>query len=158
MAAPEIINDLLHVLQSQFYPDNAKEFYQSRRILLKAITYPAGQLHENGVRLTDDRYKKIIMDVIDGIKRHGDTGHIRFFAGYFLNCIQKHMKHHGYKYYDEGKQARNVSELTMFGIKKNTKEQAAPSGPDMLANLNDILKTPRPKKQVKKNDGQRTLF
>lgn len=149
MPAETLMEDLLRHLRQQFYYGQTKPFQQQRKMLQEALTTPAAWLYARGVTLSEPRLREILMEIITGIKRHGDTGSIRFFAGYFLNCVQKHMKFNGDRYYQEGKAARNQVEKAMGAI------TAVPQAPvdntcERLADLNRLVKAGAPKKRARK--------
>jgi hypothetical protein len=106
--AVEIRNDLLNAIRHQFYGDApAKQFHQDKRFLLNnVVLWPAGYLDRRGVTLPPARYKAILLDVFNGIKAHGQTGAIKYWPGYLMQCVQSHFRIHGEEYYEEGKSLR----------------------------------------------------
>jgi len=150
MPADSLVKNWLHRLKNQFYPDNAKDFYQQRSILITAITTPAHWLDERGVRLPEARIDAILTDILRGIMHHGDTAHIAYFCRYYLKAVQDHMKHQGDKYYEEGKSLRFIVDSALENL---SKKQAAklPDAQDRttseLAALNRLVNATRVKKK-----------
>jgi hypothetical protein len=150
MAADNLVKSFLHRLRTQFYPDDEKGFFQSRSMLITAITLPARWLDERGVRLPEKRIEEILVGIIRGIQHHGDTGRIGYFCAYFLKCVQDHMKHHGDDYYEEGKRLRLVLDTAVENL---TKKQAARLGDAQdrttaeLAALNRLVSSTAVKKR-----------
>jgi hypothetical protein len=106
--AVEIRNDLLNAIRNQFYQDApADQFHKDKAFLLKnVVLWPAGYLDSRGVTLPPARYKAIVLDVINGIKQHGQTEVVKFWPGYLMRCVQSHFRIHGEDYYNEGKALR----------------------------------------------------
>lgn len=161
MTAQTVTDHLLHVLRSQFYPGDAKRYFQQRWQLLRAITELARRMKPLRVVISADRYLEIHMSIIQEIKRHGDTSNIRYFGGYFEHVIQEHMRRHWDVYYSEGKGQRNVVELTMEDIIAGRK-QAAPASQDdtchRLADAARLIKPPKRKRKLVAPTGQGELF
>jgi hypothetical protein len=163
MPADSLLKNWLHRLKNQFYPDNAKDFYQQRSVLITAITTPARWLDERGVRLPEKKLDAILTDILRGIMHHGDTSHIAYFCRYYLKVVQDHMKHQGDKYYEEGKSLRFIVDSTLENL---SKKQAAklPDAQDRttseLAALNRLVNATRVKKKkvAVKTATQQELF
>ncbi len=153
-ASTRIVQDFLHVLRNQFYPDDAKGFYQQRSLLIRGITYPASYLSERGVGLTEADHRRILTDQIRGIQHHGATQKIRFFGRYWLHVIQQHMRHHGETYYDSGKTIRTLAASGLDSIKAKAAASALDTT-DRLAEIHAAIRLPaRRKKQAQKRPEQ----
>ena len=98
-------------MRFQFYGDRPpKRFFQDRNLLLRnVILYPAHWLDERGVSLPSHRYKAIVLDVLQTIKRRSDTRGIQCLSGYLAPCVQTHFKHHGDECYEEAKARRSLT-------------------------------------------------
>lgn len=163
MPADSLVKNWLHRLKNQFYPDNAKDFYQQRSVLITAITTPARWLDERGVRLPEKRMDAILTDILRGIMHHGDTARIGYFCRYYLKAVQDHMTHQGEKYYEEGKSLRFIVDTALENL---SKKQAAklPDAQDRttveLAALNRLVQSTRVKKKkvAVKTATQQELF
>ena len=148
MSADLLIESLVGMLRRQFYPDRsqAKAFFQQRTMLLRAVLYLASWLKERGVWLKEDRYRQILMEIVQGIKQHGATAEIRNFGAYFLHAVQEHVKIHGDRYYQEGKSIRNAVDQALSTLPK-----AQASDPeafiDQLAQAAALLKAGAPKRK-----------
>jgi hypothetical protein len=84
-----IVDDFLRQLRA-FYPCD-KPFYQQRRYLIQAITYPARWVHKRGVFLPEADHRAILDEIISGIRKHGNLATVRNFGVYFLDCVQRHF-------------------------------------------------------------------
>lgn len=157
-AAPRIIADFLHILRTQFYPDDEKGYFQQRWMLLRGITEPARYLAKRGVGLTEADHRKVLTEQIRTIQHHGNTRGIRYFGRYWLHVIQEHMKHHGEDYYDSGKQLRTVADAAVDSIKAKAALQALETT-DRLAEIHAAIRPPsRKKKAAGSAAGQPELF
>jgi len=130
----QLTESFLRHIRKQFYPagrDGDKRFFQERRMLLQAITWPARWLDERVVRLTATRYKELLNTIISTIVRHGDVSKVRSFGRYLLHSIQEHMRHHGDEYYDVGKASRSLVTDVMLRVRqaKDAPRKIAPSPP-----------------------------
>lgn len=153
----EIVQDLMRAIQNQFYPDSfcdkkaAKQWGQdSNFIRLRVVLWPASWLNKRGVTLKPIRYKQIILEVLNEIKAHGQTGVIKYWPGYLAKCIQERFKYRSEEIYQEGKNLRALTENTLASLGSINH-----SGPDPIRVLaearNDLLKTKKkPSKQAPK--------
>lgn len=148
MTPSELGNTMLVMIRDQFYPDDHKGFYQERTLLLQAVTYPAQWFETRGVKVTESRYREILMEVIQTIKRYGNTAKIQRFSAYLLHAIQTHMRFHGDQYYEEGKRTRQAVEEVMLGLRK----KAAPASDETVPVLAELHRTLRPYKQGRKKN------
>lgn len=137
------VTDYLHVLRTQFYPDDPAGFGQQYSMLVLAITTPANWLEDRGVQLPEKRLREILDEIIVGIKRFGDTGHVKFFCRYFLFAVQEHMKHHGERYYEEGKTLRFIMDTTLEHLSKKQRarlEEAKDATSTRLSELHRLVR------------------
>ena len=138
----DLVNLFLRSIRNQFYQGHEKLFFQEKRMLLMAITYPASYLKERGVGLPATRYKALLTEVIRTINAHGNLKAVRSPGRYLLHAVQQHMLHQGDTYYEVGKRTRNALEDVMRGLKPRTKgaviQEAVPIVP-ALAEAHAIL-------------------
>lgn len=149
--AADMCERLLVNIRRQFYPDQDKPYFQQRRELLRAITYPAAWLKGKGVFLPLDRYERVIMEQLQEIKRHGATDQIRHFPGYLGRCLKLHFQHQAETYYNEGKDLRNLIDLTLTRALAQTKAMPARDAETQTNALasahHDILAAGRPRRK-----------
>jgi len=117
----------LRSIRNQFYQGHEKLFYQEKNLLMQAICWPARYLDERAVKISAERYKALLTDVIRTIKAKGQLGSVRSPGRYLLHCVQEHMKHQGETYYDAGKATRNAIDDFMMGLKTPKRGAAIPS-------------------------------
>ena len=112
----------------------------------------------NGVyTLPSHRYKGIVLDVLQTIKRHGDTRGIQYLPGYLAHCLQTHFKHHGDEYYEEAKALRSLTGDVIAALAKLPSRNEPDLVPTLAALRNEL--TPRKRKTKNKpNAGQPSLF
>jgi hypothetical protein len=144
--AERIVKDYLHTLRNQFYPDDAKAFYQQRWLLIRAISYPSAYLAERQVGLTEADHRNLLTEQIRGIMHHGNTRQIKHFGRYFLHVIQKHMAHHGEDYYESGKAIRAWAESALENAKAKAAIQAIDET-ERLAALHASIAVPTRKRK-----------
>ena len=87
-------------------------------MIKKAMTYPAHWLQKRQVPLSEARYRQIMVEIIDTMARMGNLEKVTFISRYVLHCVQEHMKHHGDRYYAEGKAIRNRVNILMTAVEK----------------------------------------
>ena len=101
---------LLDQIKTRFYRSNAlqKRFYQDRRMLLYALTWPAKWLDRRALPITSQAYQKLLSDRLEDIATHGDPKRYQnYFPRYLLKTIQDWFAHHGEALYEELKHVRN---------------------------------------------------
>lgn len=149
----EMVADLLAAIRGAFYGDlSDKQWHQEQRFLTRVVTWPAGWLTRRAVTLPPERYKAIVLEILDGVKVHGATGTIEFWPGYLLRCVQAHFRVHGEDYYNEGK---TVSAAVAKAMGSVGRHQVDPI--EALAAANSVL-SKRPVRTAKKQPEQPTLF
>jgi hypothetical protein len=119
--AGDLILEFLQMIRSQFYFDKPDfHFHQHRSILIKAFTYPASYLAARGMtqELPAARYRHLVQDVIQEVKRFGQMSSAISPAHYFFKVMQTHMQHHGEDYYDECRSVRNAVAQITAGVSK----------------------------------------
>jgi hypothetical protein len=137
---------LLKHIQQQFYPDNPKRFHRDRRMLLKAITWPATWLREKGLNETNvmpsDRYRQLILDQINEVKRYGQyMKYGEYFPGYLMKCIQNWFIHQGDGFYEQLKGARSLFDIALVKVQNlPAREVAQPPVVDVLAAAHGLVK------------------
>jgi hypothetical protein len=117
----DLVQEFLQMIRNQFYFDKPDfHFHQHRSILIKAFTYPASWLATRGMtrEIPADRYRQLIQDVIQEVKRFGQMSTSRSPAHYFFKVMQTHMQHHGEDYYDECRSVRNAVAQITAGMTK----------------------------------------
>lgn len=153
MKDADFVRDYLHVLRTQFYPDDAAGFGQQKTILIDAITTPARWLDERGVKLPEKQLRSIMDEIIVGVKRFGDTANIGYFCRYFLKVVQDHMRFQGERYYEEGKSLRHVTEQALEFLSSKQRAKLPDAQDDTttkLADLNRLMKATQTQRRKEK--------
>ncbi|CAN5356812.1 hypothetical protein BH09VER1_BH09VER1_28850 [soil metagenome] len=162
--ASAMLEEYLRRVRSQFMADlPEKAYFQQRRLLIQAITFPAAYLHERGVWLPVKRLREILDEIIKGIKHHGATDRIQYFGIYFLTAVQSHMKIRQEAYYEEGKLSRTkpIGSMPLAEVMPGVKVADHPAQvTDHLAEFARLARSgPRPgAKKVAKQPQQQMDF
>jgi len=101
---------ILAQIKRRFYDSHSSEkrFYKDRRMLLYAVTWPATWLEKRGLPITSQAYRKLLIQRLDDIAKHGDPARYRaYFPRYLLKTIQDWFAHHGDELYEQLKHVRN---------------------------------------------------
>jgi len=132
----EVIDDLLGAVRSQFYGEiSERRWFQDRDLILRnVVLYFAHWLNERGVTLPTTDYKRIVLDVLQTIKRHGNTSQIKYLPAYLAHCLQTHLRHHGEEYYEAAKRLRHITHHVIDGIAKLAENR----GPDPISVMADL--------------------
>jgi hypothetical protein len=119
MNAPDaLVAELMQLVRSRLYDGKDRQWFPQQEMVKQAMTYPAHWLSKRQVPLSHARYKAIMVDVIETMARRGNLEKVTFISRYVLHCVQEHMKHHGDKYYAEGKSIRNRVSVVMTEVEK----------------------------------------
>lgn len=141
--ASDLVNSLCYVIRDQLYRDDQKKYFHSQLKDLKTVvTYPAAWLNKKGVFVTPDRYKEIVMNILQEVKRNGDTGAINYWPRYLMKVFQTHFQHSGSRYYLEGKTARDVLARIPLQARPESVEAAGEALVRELSAARQILKSP----------------
>lgn len=153
----ELIFSLLGTIRRQFCADlTDKQWYSCQNFFKRVILYPAKYLNQRGVTLPPKRYQEIVQDILQDIKRHGQTETVKCWHGYLLHCIQQHFEHHGEDYYNEGKSLRAMTERALMGF---TRAQEAAQAADPVAPMAQAYAIlSRPKRRTARFAKQPDLF
>lgn len=147
LPAERFVDEMLGQLWRQFYFGQSKQFFQDRRFLIQAITWPAREMNKMGAKLPASKYRQILGTVISAIRKHGvDRVKVRRFSIYFLHAVQEHMKHHGDEYYEVSKDVRRIGHilpplcrsLGLNGPRKGPPDRTT----EVLAQMNRVLRSP----------------
>lgn len=117
MSAGDVLSDLLRAIRNQFYADSPRAFFQQRDALLLCLTRPAQWFSDRGILFPPARYSRLLLDILQSIKRHGATGEIRWFPGYLGKAVEQYLIHNGDELYREAKAARNLAEIALSRIR-----------------------------------------
>ncbi len=163
--AQEFMVEFTFMIRRQFCPDwSDRAWCQSLWMVRRAVTYPAEWLNERHLLVSAQRYREILLTLIQDIKRNA-TGEIGFPPGYLLKCVQDHFRFHADEYNAEGKAARDAVARVLDGAKVTA---AAPADDfvQRLADAHRLIKKPgrakkakpAPKPEPEKAAPERTLF
>lgn len=115
----DLIARLMAVVRNQFCGDlEGSEWGKNSHFVKRnVILWPAYFIcNKNGFTLPAHRYEAIMGVIFEGIKRHGQTGSVRYWQGYLMKCVQDHWNHHWEEYYAEAKASRNIAETALANI------------------------------------------
>ena len=95
---------LLAQIKQRFYSSDSsgKRFYEDRRMLLYALSWPAKWLDQRGLQVSAQQYERLLTQRLKTIAQHGDSERYeRYFPRYLLKCLQDWYAHHGDELYEE---------------------------------------------------------
>lgn len=153
----EILRRLTAQIRGQFCGDiSDAEWFKSHHqfIRVKVILWPARFMVGKGFTLPADRYEAIMLDILGEIKRHGQTGAVRYWPGYLMKCVQDHWRHHWEEYYEEAKSVRNVVTAALLAGKVSPEDRTV----DTLAAAHRVLTAKKVTKKVVAPRQQLSLF
>lgn len=156
----EIVGDIQHSIRNQFYGDAFEKWPKDQHFIKREFTlYLATWLDKRGVTLKPDRYKALLLGLLNEIKIHGKTDAIKYWPGYLKHVLQEHLKHHGEDLYTEAKSLRSLAENTLLALGS---AGVSPAWPDpitvMAAARRDLLQAKRAKKPSKSQPKQLDLI
>ncbi len=131
---------ILRDIRKRFYAsDPPEQFHRDRRMLLYAITWPAGWLEQRALRIAPGRYQDLLTQRLDAIATHGNPDlYRRYFPRYLLKSIQDWFAWHGEDLYDELKHIRNALP-DIATLLQNTPPQNPPDVVEPLARAHHVL-------------------
>ena len=148
---------LLGIVRGQFCSDlTDKQWFQHIQFVrVNVILWSARFVTKHGFTLPGERFEGILKEVFMDIKRHGQTGQVRYWPGYLMKCVQDHWQHHWEDYYKEAKSVRNLAEAALVNSGKVT---AADRTVETLALAHQVLTGNRRKKRVGRQPKQLNLL
>jgi hypothetical protein len=179
----EIVSDLLTAIRNQFYPDSLapQSSILNHQSSIRAATgwhadqhfikrefclYLASWLDKRGVTLKPDRYKALLLGLLNEIKTHGNTAAVKYWPGYLKHVLQQHLKHHGEDIYHEAKSLRTIAENSLLAL--GTLNESRTAGPGcgtavdpirvMAEARRDLLQNKRSKRPSKTPEKQLDLL
>lgn len=141
----EIVGELLGVIRGQFYGDTeARRWFQDQHFIKRnVVLWPAAWLDKRGVTLAPERYRALLLEIFQGVKRHGETGAVRYWPGYLMKCVQEHFRHNEDAIYDEAKAVRTQVESAMRAIQRGRDATPASDPIRVLAQTRAVLQSGR---------------
>jgi hypothetical protein len=113
----DIVTDLLTAIRNQFYADSRDQFLKDQHFIKREFClYLASWLDKRGVTLKPDRYKALLLGLLNEIKTHGNTAAVKYWPGYLKHVLQQHLKHHGEDIYQEAKSLRTLAENSLLSL------------------------------------------
>jgi hypothetical protein len=154
----EMVSELMGVVRRQLYADLPERKWFQDQHLVKAwfVLWPARWLDERGVTLPPERYREILLGVLDTIKAHGDTGAVKYWPRYLLTAVQSHFRVNGDRYYEEGKSVRAALERALATAQRT--QAAAPDPIRVLAEAGRALAVGKRRKKAAAAPKERLLF
>ena len=151
---------LLAQIKQDFYTctSSDKAFYEDRRMLLYALTWPAKWLDQRGLQMDAEQYEELLAQRLNAIVQHGDPKRYqRYFPRYLLKCLQDWFAHHGEELYEDLKHVRNqlyrIEALLEACASEKAKNIVTP-----MAQAHTILSHRRHRKHNKEDTRQLKLF
>lgn len=145
----DLVNRLMGVVRAQFCGDldGAEWGKHSHFVRRNVIMWPAHFMcNAKGFTLPAARYEAIMRSIFAEIKRHGQTGEIRYWPGYLMKCVQDHWKHHWEEYYEEAKASQNLASATLIALGKLPEKSDRTV--ESIAQAHKILTAKTPRKKV----------
>lgn len=153
------VPELLEVLRRRFYGRQPpSHFHRDRRMLLYALTWPAGWLASRGLTCSPARYHVLIVDRLDAICAHGDPARFgAYLPAYLLKCLQDWFQHRSDELYAELKHIRNALDRILGSVGSLSEVQLNARHIELLAATHRLLHAHR-KRPVTPDAGQMSLF
>lgn len=148
-----IVDDLMAAIRNAFYPGNPVWFKQRSFIKRHVVCWPATWLIERGVTLSAFRYKQLVLEVVMGVKQHGNTDAVKFWPGYLKQCLQSHFAMHGDEIYEEAKAIRGKIQSALEECRRS-----GAAAIDPISVIAMARKLDRPKPRLKANKQQLHLL
>ncbi len=143
----ELVDDLMHFIQTKFYPGKAVDFAKDTPNLHRWVVFwPAGWFTRRGVTVLGTEYKRILTSILLDALRFQKAEKITYLPAYLKMVVQSHFKHHGDELYQSAKNIRTLAENVLLVAHKSP--VAAPDPVREMAQAARLLK--RPKKPVVK--------
>jgi len=153
------VPELLEVIRRRFYAETPPaHFHRDRRMLLYALTWPAGWLDCRGLTCSPARYQALIAERLDAICAHGDPARYgAYLPAYLLKCLQDWFQHRSDALYDELKHIRNALDRILGSVSATSEVQLHARHVELLAATHQLLHPHRPRRAVP-NAAQLSLF
>lgn len=153
------VPELLEVIRRRFYATAPPaHFHRDYRMLLYALTWPAGWLDSRGLNCSPARYQALIAERLEAICVHGDPARYgAYFPAYLLTCLQDWFQHRGDELYAELKHIRNALDRILGSVGVVSEVQRHAHHIELLAATHRLLHARRPRRVVS-DHSQLSLF
>lgn len=143
-----VLEDLMKQVRETFYAKlPPRSWFTQQERVKAALTLPAKWLDERKVELPAERYEAILRGILATICAHGRRDVGAYPCAYLWSCVEAHLRHHGDKYYEEGKSVRNAADRALAIVEK-TKRGADGTVP-ILAQVHQAVTAGRRKSKSK---------
>ena len=153
------VPELLEVVRRRFYAQQPPtHFHRDRRMLVYALTWPAGWLDSRGLTCSPSRYRTLLADQLDAICAHGDPARYgAYFPAYLLKCLQDWFRHRSDGLYAELKHIRNALDRILGSAAFASEVQPHARHIELLAATHRRLHAQRARRAIP-DAGQLSLF
>lgn len=127
----EMVETLLGMIRGQFYGDRpAGEWFRDQNFIKREVVlWPASWLKKRGMVMDPVRYKMLIVEKLQDVKRNCAQGQFQYFPAYLARCIKDHFQHHEDTIYEECKALRGQLAAVVSKLRPTA------SGPDLVDSL-----------------------
>ena len=153
------VHQTLETIRRRFYGTHPPaDFHRDRRMLLYALTWPAGWLERRALTCSPARYRSLLADRLEAIAAHGDPARYGgYFPAYLLKCLQDWLQHHGDELDAEFKHVRNALDHVLASVRFAERVQRDARQIELLAATHRLLHAQRANR-VTGDNRQLSLF
>jgi hypothetical protein len=119
-------------------PDKA--WHSQKKMVKKAVLYPAKWLKQRAVPMSGERYQEIVQDIVATMVREGSLHKVAYMSRYLYVTVQRHMDHKGDAYYQEGKAIRNRVDVFLKGLEQFNRGPATADVVESFAQAEALIK------------------
>lgn len=126
----EMVDTLMAMVRGQFYGDShPREWLRDQHFIKREIIlWPAKWLKERGMVMDPVRYKGLIVEKLQDVKRNCAQAKFTYFPGYLARCIKDHFHHNEDSIYEDCKALRGQVSAVLGKLRPN-------QGPDLVDTL-----------------------
>lgn len=126
----EMVDTLMGMIRGQFYADaHPREWLRDQHYIRREIIlWPASWLKERGMVMDPVRYKALIVEKLQDVKRNCAQAKFTYFPAYLARCIRDHFHHNEDSIYEEAKALRGQLASVLGKLRPD-------QGPDLVDTL-----------------------
>jgi hypothetical protein len=91
-----MVEELMQMIRGQFYGDaGARTWPRDQQVIRRdVVLWPAAWLKDKGLTMTPVRYRALLIEKLNDVKRNCAQASFKYLPAYLAKCVQDHFRFH----------------------------------------------------------------